>query len=87
MANHEKALEYLLKALELRRKLLGEFHSDTATSYNYIGIVYTDLADYAKALEYHSKELEIRQKLSGEEHPDTLKVIEVIEEIKAKMNA
>ena len=87
LANHEKALEYLLKALELRRKLLGEFHPDTATTYNYIGIVYTDLADYAKALDYHSKELAIRQKLSGEEHPDTLKVIDVIEEIKAKTNA
>jgi tetratricopeptide (TPR) repeat protein len=38
----------------------GEYHIDTASSYNNIALVYESKGDYAKALEFHQKSLEIR---------------------------
>ena len=53
------------------KKILGEEHPDTATSYNNIGNTYYNIGDYNKALEYYELSLKIRKKILGEEHPDT----------------
>ncbi len=58
-------------SLSIRKEISGEDNSDTATTYNNIGIVYAYLGDYDKALEYYNKALSILQKILGEEHPDT----------------
>ena len=68
---YDKALKFHQKAVKIRLKLLGEEHSDTATSYNDIGLAYTGKGEYDKALKFHQKALEIRLKLMGEKHPDT----------------
>jgi hypothetical protein len=39
MNEYTKALEYCEKSLNIRRKLLGEEHVDTATSYNNMGLI------------------------------------------------
>ena len=64
-------MEFSLKALDIRKKSLGEDHSDTATSYNNIGSIYHALGDLNKALEFSLKDLEITKKLLGEDHFST----------------
>ena len=68
--DYSKALEYHLKALRIREKVLGD-HTDTADTYIYIGKDYYFQGDYSKELEYHLKALRIREKVLGTEHPDT----------------
>ena len=77
--DYDKALEYLLKALAIREKVLGTEHPSTATSYNNIGMVYDNQGDYDKALEYFQKASEICEKVFGPEHPYTQTVRENIE--------
>ena len=57
--------------LEIRGRVLGQNHPDIATSYNNIGVIYSDKGDYDKALEYHLKAMEIRESVLGANHPDT----------------
>ena len=71
LADYNKALEFHFKALAIYEKVLGVEHSNTATSYNNIGIVYYCLDDYDKALEYFNKALAIYEKILGVEHADT----------------
>jgi tetratricopeptide (TPR) repeat protein len=71
LGNHQKALEYKEKALEIRIELFGEKHSDTAISYNNVGTTYGDLGNHQKALEFQEKALEIIRELFGEKHPYT----------------
>ena len=68
---HDKALFYYKKALEIREEVLGKKHLDTAISYASIGLVYEKKGDYDKALEYHLKALEIYEEVLGKKHPDT----------------
>ena len=49
--------------------LLGEDHSDVATSYNNLGLVYDNQKNYTKAIECYEKSLKIRLRVLGEEHP------------------
>ena len=71
VAEYKKAEELYKKALEIRERILGEEHPDTATSYNNLGVVYARQGEYKKAEELYKKALEIRERILGEEHPDT----------------
>jgi preprotein translocase subunit SecA/nephrocystin-3 len=71
MGNYPKALEYHLKALAIRERVLGTEHPDTADSYKHIGNTYYSMDDYPKALEYHLKALAIRERVLGTEHHNT----------------
>jgi len=68
---YTEAIKYHRDALEIRLKLFGELHLDTAMSYNNIGSVYDHLAKHTDALQYFEKTLEIYRRVLGEEHPDT----------------
>ena len=70
-AKYEKAITLNRTLLDLREKVLGEEHPDTARSYNNIGLVYAKQGDYEKELEYLFKALAILEKVLGEEHPNT----------------
>jgi tetratricopeptide (TPR) repeat protein len=59
------------QALAIRRKVLGEEHPDTATSYNNVGYNLSEQGKYAEAQPLYEKALAIRRKVLGEEHPDT----------------
>ncbi len=71
LGEHKKALEYKIRALEIREKALGPDHPDTAISLNNVGITYGALGDHEKALEYNSRALEIREKVLGPNQPET----------------
>jgi len=68
---HAQAAPLDQKALELRRKLLGEEHPDTALSYNNLALNLNFRGKYAEAAPLYEKALDLRRKLLGEEHPDT----------------
>jgi len=68
---YEKAKEYYLKALQIRKDVLGENHPDTAASYGNLGRLYGKTGEYEKAKEYYLKVLQIRKDVLGENHPDT----------------
>lgn len=69
--DNDNALENCIKALQIREKVLGTDHPDTADSYNDTGIVYNAKGDYDKALEFSIKALEIRKKILGVKHLST----------------
>ena len=72
--DYDRALEYYLKAKAIWEKVLGEYHPDTATSYDNIGLVYlyrNKKGDDSRASEFLFKALEIREEALGKEHPDT----------------
>lgn len=67
--NYDLALEYDFKALQLRKEILGENHTDVSASYNNIGIVYDSNGEYDKALEYYFKALQTDKEIFGDKHP------------------
>ena len=69
--NYAEALTSYHRALNTRRKLLGEDHSKTADSYHDVGLTHQSLGDYTSALQTHKRVLDIRLKLYGEVHPKT----------------
>ena len=70
LGDHEKALEYKLKALSIREMAFPEDHPDFAQFYDSVGSTYGDLGDHEKALEYKLKALEIRKKVLPTDHLD-----------------
>nr|AOE12546.1 hypothetical protein [uncultured bacterium]CCF99360.1 serine/threonine protein kinases [uncultured Cytophagia bacterium] len=59
--NNEKALEYFLKILEIKKELGDK--QGMGVSYNNIGNIYKNQGNYEKALEYYSKSLVIREEI------------------------
>ena len=62
-------------------KELGLQHSDTADSYNNIGVTYQNIGNYNKAIEYYNKALEVWEKVLEKEHPHTKIVLGNIESL------
>ena len=58
------------RALDIRLKQLGPEHVHVATSYNNLGIVYTNQGDFHQAKDSHARALVIRLKQLGPEHVD-----------------
>jgi len=69
MGQLEKALEFQLKALDIREQVLAKNHPDLATSYNNVSLIYQDMGQLEKALEFQLKALEIREKVLAKNHP------------------
>lgn len=69
--DYEKALEYGLQTLEIRKSVFGDLHKETASSYDNVGGLYRDLGDYINALEHQRKALKIRAFVLGAHHPST----------------
>ncbi|MHB1423289.1 MAG: tetratricopeptide repeat protein [Gemmataceae bacterium] len=61
----------LQKSLAIRRKLLGEEHPDTASSYNSLALNLNAQGKYWEAEKGFRNALDVREKILGEEHPDT----------------
>jgi CHAT domain-containing protein len=68
---YRESLVPALEALEIRKRVLGMEHPDTAGSFNLVGVLYGNVKDYAKAELHYREALEVREKLLGDEHPDT----------------
>jgi tetratricopeptide (TPR) repeat protein len=67
-----EAQALLLKALEVRRRVLGEEHPDTLFSINNLAMLYRTGGQLDKAEPLLLKALEVRRRVLGEEHPNTL---------------
>ena len=65
-----RALEYHLKALNIRLNKLKKNHPDVADSYNNLGNVHYSKGDFNRALEYYQKALKISLNKLGENHPE-----------------
>jgi CHAT domain-containing protein/Tfp pilus assembly protein PilF len=58
------------RALEIRKSVLGEQHSDHAQSLNNLAVLYERMADYAQAEPLYKEAMETRQAVFGETHPE-----------------
>lgn len=70
MGSHQKALDYQMKALEIRRQVLSPHDPTLANSYNNIGHSYGNLGNHPKALEYILKALSICEEVYPDNHPN-----------------
>ncbi|ETN99095.1 hypothetical protein RFI_38392, partial [Reticulomyxa filosa] len=68
-AQHDKAIEYHMKALETRVAIFGAKHVDVALSYNRLGGIY-QYKEHNKAIEYYEKSLEITLEIFGFNNDD-----------------
>jgi tetratricopeptide (TPR) repeat protein len=69
---YDEAERLLTRALELRRRLYGDDHLDTAASLHNIGWLYHDRGDYDRALAHYEKALAIRSKHLPADDPQVL---------------
>ena len=68
--NHQKALSYYEKSLDIKQQTLPAHHLALATSYNNIGFTHDSMGDYLKALPFLEKALAIKQQNLPANHPD-----------------
>lgn len=61
---------FLMRSLEIRKKIFGQDHQTVAASLNNLGGLYSDQAKYDKAEPLLMRSLEIREKIFGQEHQD-----------------
>ncbi len=71
LGEYKKAQPFWYKVLEIREKVLGEEHPDTASSYNNLALLYKSMGAYEKAEPLYKKALKISENVLGEEHPST----------------
>lgn len=69
MNDYSKALEYSLKAMDIRKGLNGESDPMYTHSLNNLSYLYSKAGQYDKALELDEKAVEIRRNLYGELSP------------------
>ena len=79
---HEKALRYYNKALDVVEKVLGSEHPNTAATYINMAEVYQAQGKYEKALEHYEKALTVFMARLGENHPYTQSIKESVEIMK-----
>jgi hypothetical protein len=72
MGLYPQALEQLERAVEIRRRALGDDHPDTLQSMNNLAVLYLQQGDALRAEPLFARILEVRRRLLGEENPDTL---------------
>ena len=68
---YELARIYYERDVALCEKVHGMDHTETATAYNNLGLLYDNTGKYEKALELYQKALPICEKVHGLEHPHT----------------
>lgn len=66
--NTKEIITIAVQALEIRKKYLGEKHSDIATSLGNLASFHSSLDDYARALELGEQALSMRRELWGGKH-------------------
>jgi tetratricopeptide (TPR) repeat protein len=69
---YPEAQQQIGRALDLRRRVLGEKHRDTLETINYLAELYWYTGKYRRAEALFSTVLEGRRRALGREHPDTV---------------
>jgi tetratricopeptide (TPR) repeat protein len=85
MGDYPAARPYYEKALEIRKKVLGDEHPDTARSLNNLAILCYYENDFKEAADLMRKALAIRMKVLGADHPDTKSTMGSLEVIEQKL--
>ena len=70
-AQYKEAEPIQRRALEIREKVLGPNHPDTATSLNNLAGIYSSQGQYKEAEPLLKRALEINEKALGPDHPNT----------------
>jgi len=70
-AHYDQCKKLLLKAREIKEKLLGTEHLEVAAINCELADVYGEQGKYQEAEKLYKKSLQIREQILGEEHPDT----------------
>jgi tetratricopeptide (TPR) repeat protein len=65
----DRALEFQLKAVEIREQVWDKNHPDIAQSYNNLSIIYKALGQLDRALEFQLKDVEISEQVLAKNHP------------------
>jgi tetratricopeptide (TPR) repeat protein len=68
---YEEAEPLIKRALEIRERMLGANHPDTAISLNSLAVIYENQGRYKEAEPLIKRALEIRERALGGNHPDT----------------
>ncbi|MCE5318288.1 MAG: tetratricopeptide repeat protein [Parachlamydia sp.] len=66
----EEGIEYLLRALRIKRNLHGSVHPSVATTLNNLGHAKNKSEEYKEALKYFKEALKINQEILGADHPN-----------------
>ncbi|PMD13580.1 TPR-like protein [Hyaloscypha hepaticicola] len=61
-----------VQAMKVRKRILGQEHSDTLDSIAIVGLVYKFRGKYDAAEPLYKETLQLTEKVLGKEHPDTL---------------
>jgi serine/threonine protein kinase/Tfp pilus assembly protein PilF len=69
---YAEAQRHVERALELRRRAIGEEHSETLSSMQKLALLYDDEGKYGQAEPLYTRVLDIRRRVLGEQNPDTL---------------
>ncbi len=69
-AQYDNAVMAQKKVVEIRKKVLGEEHTDYAAALNNLAHYNSFLGNYAEAVRLATRAIEIQKKVLGEEHPD-----------------
>jgi len=69
------------KALEIRLRILGEGHVDTATSYFNLAFNLTSLSRYKEAETFYRKAISSFERALGKDHPTTIRAVERVANI------
>jgi tetratricopeptide (TPR) repeat protein len=67
---YQEAIKFCQKSIEIRQQSLPPNHSDLASAYNNIGMVYDRVSEYSKALSSYEEALKIRQQSLPLNHCD-----------------
>jgi eukaryotic-like serine/threonine-protein kinase len=70
---YEAARPLLERALEMRRRVLGEEHPDTLESIDTLGVLLSDQGERELAMRYYQEALEKRRRILGQDHAETLR--------------
>jgi eukaryotic-like serine/threonine-protein kinase len=71
-----EAQQHLERALELRRRVLGEDHKETLDVMNNVAQVYESEGNYAQAETLFSKSLGVSRRVAGNQDPQTLTLMD-----------
>jgi serine/threonine protein kinase/tetratricopeptide (TPR) repeat protein len=72
LGDYPAAQPHLERALELRRRVLGEEHPSTLDCMKLLAALYVDQGAFAKAEPLTVRALELSRRVLGEEHPNTV---------------
>jgi tetratricopeptide (TPR) repeat protein len=68
---YPEAQRQIERAIELRRRGLGEENPDTLLAVRWLASLYSDEAKYAQAISLHSHVLDMQRRVLGKDKPDT----------------